>query len=457
MQPGRFVRIRLELEPASEAPARVINARLYTDFSDLDSLKDFLTTKLHGVEWSGARGEEMYCFVASTERGEVHVLRDAIPPDIKVINITQQTPSIPTLIEPQSRARRSPSVSPEPRSTRKSINLDSRQYGGRGEASSGMLSRSSSSASTPNAFRKSFHGLHDRDSSRTLNDEATAHASTRAPSFKSDGYSPFLRPPQSPGTGRPISSPAEIYIYSDIPLHPENFPQTREQVPGRPPSSTRAPSSISETPSQSPRKSLSDGSGAQLTNLRYSDQDQRRYWASANDKLPVPQADGSEIFLPLKFVPWSASVEEVMGALAGPEWAIQRRWGYKLARADPATMSIKYVPRERCLGKNKGPWKVGVVTFTIFFTTLPFFATASESFTLKTDNLYPQTFHSEFVEAFLPKVVETEWACVSPPPHRVQRTTGDLNLAYVVKPAGEPFGDVAKQRVGKWAAIHALA
>ncbi|KAJ3327914.1 hypothetical protein HDU93_001760, partial [Gonapodya sp. JEL0774] len=146
-----------------------------------------------------------------------------------------------------------------------------------------------------------------------------------------------------------------------------------------------------------------------------------------------------------------APADDIVGILGRPEWAAQRGWGYKHIRVDPGMMSIRYGPREKDLGKNKGAGKIGVLTFTIFFTTVPIYSSAAETYTLKTDDLQPSTFRSHFVDS-LHKIVDTEWACIAPPAEsRIVPTTGNLSIGYICKPVGEPLGEKAKQRVVAWA------
>ncbi|KXS12730.1 hypothetical protein M427DRAFT_59253 [Gonapodya prolifera JEL478] len=557
MQPGRVVRIRLELEPAAAAPARVMVARLGSNFFDLDSLKEFVATRSQGVQWNGPGGEELYCFVASTINGEVHEVEHDIPGDTQVINITKQIGQTRRKPAARSPKRRVPSEERRQVPTRNTADPETPPDRGRGEVPSPVLPPRSSSSSTPTSLRNGGRAINRSDSSHTLHSEIATSASphllgshngdtprgqhphpviNRSDSSHTlysevgtqvsqnglggsnvdkprpqqpqlmgtqffqpyEAAGPAPMPPSPPRsrshTNRSIPDPLEsgdftrMYNPGDGAISPAATQCNRSEAPlyltmssrvsgatlvqspsfdvqgtsspvrtlisnARLPSSARAIFSVADAVSEN---STANVGGAQsiTTTLPHSDQES---WAEpANESLPVPQADGSETFLPLKFIPSIDSGETIMGVLASPEWAGQRGWGYKLARADPATMSIKYVPRERFLGKNKGDGKIGVVTFTIFFTTLPLFSTANEAFTLKTDNLYPQTFHSHFVQSALAKAVETEWACVAPSPGKVQRTTGDLKVAYVVKPAGEAFGDVAKQRVGRVAFVDML-
>ncbi|KXS14808.1 hypothetical protein M427DRAFT_135502 [Gonapodya prolifera JEL478] len=176
----------------------------------------------------------------------------------------------------------------------------------------------------------------------------------------------------------------------------------------------------------------------------------------ASLSLTIPSPGLPPVSLSLNFVPSSASPETIMGILAGTEWATQRMWGYKLARADMGTMSMRYVAREKDVGKNSGSGRVGVVSFTIFFASLPLYNTASESYTTKTENLHPPTFVSHFVRTpALAKLVDTEWACLAPPREWIKPTTGDLSVAYVVKAQKDNWGEQAKARVELWARANA--
>ncbi|KAJ3308352.1 hypothetical protein HDU93_005760, partial [Gonapodya sp. JEL0774] len=167
----------------------------------------------------------------------------------------------------------------------------------------------------------------------------------------------------------------------------------------------------------------------------------------------VPSPAGGTVSFPLNFVSGKASPEEIVGTLARPEWAAQRGWGYKQVRADPGSFSIKYAAREKDIGANKGAGKVGVLSFTIFFTTMPLYRSASEAYTLKSNDLHPATFRSHFVNS-LSRTVDTEWACITPPDDCIVPTTGDLCLAYVCKPVNEPVGEMARQRVTNWVAAN---
>ncbi|KXS12731.1 hypothetical protein M427DRAFT_391400 [Gonapodya prolifera JEL478] len=125
-------------------------ARLGSNFRDLDSLKQFVATRVQGVQWNGPGGEELYCFVASTVTGEVHEVENDFPGDTQVINIRKQIcqprrtfvpkPKVPPAEERQQLHTRNP-------------HLNDAQDHGRAESPSRVLPRSHS-AGTATPFRR---------------------------------------------------------------------------------------------------------------------------------------------------------------------------------------------------------------------------------------------------------------------------------------------------------------
>ncbi|KAJ3331360.1 hypothetical protein HDU93_009805, partial [Gonapodya sp. JEL0774] len=153
-----------------------------------------------------------------------------------------------------------------------------------------------------------------------------------------------------------------------------------------------------------------------------------------------------------------STASDLMAALARPEFAAQRAWGYKQAEVNELSASIRYIPRDRS-AKKRGKTGFGLTQFTIFFNNGPLFQAAVDLYTKKTSSLGAADFRHYFIRPlqavahlYVNENVVTEWACIEPPPDYRGASDGrmDYHVAYIVKDMREDLTEECRTHVELW-------